>query len=159
MSRLKDHIPTIPCGATICMADFRMQKIGLAVIWFSSYLRSRRWYEDETCAITILRQWRIFRKLNLFFNFSSDIATYSNQLTASFRAESVLLWEFAEAEDGHSHSRSCSRSRSCSFWCSRSRSRSCSRLHSQPRPQAPPSFSMLHADRNFRAYAYAQSQH
>ena len=31
MSRLEDHIPTIPCGATICMADFCMQKTGLAV--------------------------------------------------------------------------------------------------------------------------------
>ena len=33
MSRLEDHIPTIPCGATICMADFRMQKTGLAVMF------------------------------------------------------------------------------------------------------------------------------
>ena len=32
MSRLEDHIPTIPC-ATICMADFRMQKSGLAVMF------------------------------------------------------------------------------------------------------------------------------
>ena len=31
MSRLEDHIPIIPCGATICMADFRMQKTELAV--------------------------------------------------------------------------------------------------------------------------------
>ena len=33
MSRLEDHIPTIPCGATICMADFRMQKTRLAVMF------------------------------------------------------------------------------------------------------------------------------
>ena len=33
MSRLEDHIPTIPYGATICMADFRMQKTGLAVMF------------------------------------------------------------------------------------------------------------------------------
>ena len=37
MSRLEDHIPTIPCGATygatICMADFHMQKTGLAVMF------------------------------------------------------------------------------------------------------------------------------
>ena len=33
MSRLEDHIPTIPCGATICMADFCMQKTGLAVMF------------------------------------------------------------------------------------------------------------------------------
>ena len=33
MSRPEDHIPTIPCGATICMADFRMQKTGLAVVF------------------------------------------------------------------------------------------------------------------------------
>ena len=33
MSRLEDHIPTIPCGATFCMADFRMQKTGLAVVF------------------------------------------------------------------------------------------------------------------------------
>ena len=33
MSRLEDHTPTVPCGATICMADFRMQKTGLAVMF------------------------------------------------------------------------------------------------------------------------------
>ena len=35
MSRLEDHIviPTVPCGATICMADFCMQKTGLAVMF------------------------------------------------------------------------------------------------------------------------------
>ena len=33
MSRLEDHIPTIPSGAAICMADFRMQKTGLAVMF------------------------------------------------------------------------------------------------------------------------------
>ena len=36
MSRLEDHIPTIPCGATICMADLRMQKTGLAVMYHIS---------------------------------------------------------------------------------------------------------------------------
>ena len=34
MSRLEDHISTIPCGAIICMAPFHMQKSGLAVSMF-----------------------------------------------------------------------------------------------------------------------------
>ena len=30
MPRLEGHIPTIPCGATICMANIRIQERGLS---------------------------------------------------------------------------------------------------------------------------------
>ena len=62
MSRPEDHIPTIPCGATICMADFRMHKSGLAVKFLIISQERKVGCEDETCAISILRQWRILKK-------------------------------------------------------------------------------------------------
>ena len=64
MSRLEDHYYThynLWCHH-LYVADICMQKTGLAVSTFLiiSYAETDlRWHEDETCAIAILRQWKI----------------------------------------------------------------------------------------------------